>query len=72
MVRECDSVFCANTGCALHVKPGDANVEGSGNWAETADGIITGRQQVEAVMLCDQCAARVLRGELTVQRDCAA
>jgi hypothetical protein len=71
-VRECDSVFCENPGCALHVRPGDFNVEGSGNWAETADGLIIGRQRVQAVMLCDQCVARVLRGELTVRRDCAA
>jgi hypothetical protein len=71
-VREFDSVFCANTGCVLHVRAGDVNVEGNGNWAETRDGIFTGRQRVQAVMLCDQCAARVLRGELTVQRDCAA
>jgi hypothetical protein len=71
-VREFDAVFCANSGCALHVRPGDANVEGSGNWAETTDGIITGRQPVGTVMLCDQCVVRVRRGELTVQRDCAA
>ena len=70
-MRECDSVFCENPGCVLHVRPGEINVEGSGNWAETADGLIVGRQRVETVMLCDQCVARLLR-ELTVQRDCAA
>jgi hypothetical protein len=69
---ECDSVFCANAGCALHVRPGDANVEGCGNWAETPEGLIIGRQRVQAVMLCDQCAALALRGELTVARDYAA
>jgi len=71
-VREFDSVFCANSRCVLHVRPGDANVEGIGNWAETADGIIIGRQRMGTVMLCDQCVARILRGELSVQRDCAA
>jgi hypothetical protein len=71
-VRECDSVFCENPGCVLHVRPGEINVEGSGNWAETAQGLIIGRQRVEALTLCDQCAARVLRGELTVIRDDAA
>lgn len=71
-MRECDSIFCENPGCAFHVKPGDANVEGSGNWAETADGLIIGRQRVHAVMLCDQCVARVLRGELKVRCDRAA
>jgi len=71
-VRECDSVFCENPGCLLHVRPGDTNVEGSGNWAETAEGLIIGRQRVEALTLCDQCAARVLHGELTLIRDDAA
>jgi hypothetical protein len=71
-VREYDSAFCENIGCVLHVQPGDMNIEGNGNWAETPDGIITGRQQVQTVMLCDRCAARVARGELTVQRDRAA
>ena len=64
---EYDSVFCANTGCVLHVRPGDVNVRGNGNWAETADGVITGCQRVGTVILCDQCAVRVVRGELTLR-----
>jgi hypothetical protein len=64
-VHEYDSVFCANSGCALHVRPGDVNVKGNGNWVKTADGLITGRQRVQTLMLCDQCVARLLRGELT-------
>jgi hypothetical protein len=71
-LREYASVFCENPGCVLHVKPGDVNVEGNGNWVETREGLIIGRQRVQAVMLCDQCVARVLRGELEVRRDCAA
>jgi hypothetical protein len=71
-VREYDSAFCANAECVLHVRAGDLNVKGNGNWAETPDGIVSGRQRVQSVMLCDQCAARVTGGELTVQRDCAA
>ena len=67
-MREYDSVFCSNAECVLHVSPGDVKVAGNGNWAEAPDGIM-GRQRVESVMLCDQCAARVARGELTVQRD---
>jgi hypothetical protein len=47
----------ANTGCVLHVRLGDVNVKDNGNWAETADGAITGRQRVGTVTLCDQCAA---------------
>src|ERR1700733_10022127 len=71
-VRECDSVFCANAECVLHVRAGDLSVKGNGNWAETPDGIVTGRQRMQSVMLCDRCAARVAGGELTVQRDSAA
>ena len=71
-VRECDSAFCANARCELHVSPGDVNVKGNGNWAKTPDGLVSGRQRLQSVMLCDRCAARVARGELTVQRDCAA
>jgi hypothetical protein len=71
-VSEYDSAFCANARCVLHVSPGDLNVKGNGNWAETSDGVITGRQRVQSIMLCDRCAARVVRGELAVQRDCAA
>jgi hypothetical protein len=70
--RECDSTFCANAVCVLHIRAGDLNVMGNGNWAETPDGMITGRQRVQSVMLCDRCATRVARGELTVQCDCAA
>jgi hypothetical protein len=40
------------------------NVRGSGNWAELADGIIVGRQRVDAVMLCDWCAVKVMQGEI--------
>ena len=71
-VREYDSVFCANAGCVLHVRGGDPNVQGNGNWAKTPDGTVMGRQRVQSVMLCDQCAARMAGGELTAQRDCAA
>jgi hypothetical protein len=71
-VRECDSTFCANSACVLHVRSGDVNVKGNGNWAELADDIIVGRQRVEGIMLCDRCAARVLSGELALRRTCAA
>jgi hypothetical protein len=71
-VRECDSPFCANAECVLHVSPGDLNVKGNGNWAETPDGIITGRQRIQSDMLCDRCASKVARGELALQLDFAA
>ena len=59
-LTEYDSIFCANTGCVLHVRPGDPNVHGSGNWAQFEDGTIIGRRRVESTMLCDRCAARVM------------
>jgi hypothetical protein len=71
-VLERDSVFCSNTECVLHVRSGDVNVKGNGNWAETADGVITGRQRVGTVMLCDQCAVLLVRSELTLHGECAA
>jgi hypothetical protein len=66
VLTEYDSIFCANTGCVLHVRPGDPNVRGSGNWAQFEDGTIIGRRRVESTMLCDRCAARVMRGEVTL------
>jgi hypothetical protein len=69
-VLEYDSVFCANARCALHVRPGDVNVKGNGNWAETAEGVITGRRRVGTVMLCDQCAPRAVCGKLPLHGEC--
>ena len=46
VLNESDSVFCASPSCVLHVRPGDANVRGRGNWADLGDGIIIGRQRV--------------------------
>jgi hypothetical protein len=68
VLNESDSVFCANPSCALHVRPGDANVRGRGNWADMGDGIIIGRQKMADVMLCDRCAARVNRGEARIEK----
>jgi hypothetical protein len=68
VLTEYDSIFCANPTCVLHVRPGDGKVQGSGNWAQLADGIIVGRRRVDAVMLCDRCAARVMKGEVILVR----
>jgi hypothetical protein len=63
ILTDYDSFFCANAGCVLHVRPGDANVHGSGNWAQLADGIIVGRRRVDTATLCDRCAVKAIRGE---------
>jgi hypothetical protein len=68
VLNESDSVFCANPSCALHVRPGDPNVRGRGNWADMGDGIIIGRQRIADVTLCDRCAARVHRGETRIEQ----
>lgn len=65
-LMEHDSFFCANIGCNLHVRPGDPNVHGSGNWARFEDGTLLGRRRVDSTMLCDRCANRVMRGEVTL------
>jgi len=65
-LMEYDSVFCANTGCVLHVGPGDPRVRGWGNWATLADGIVVGRQRIESTMLCDGCVRRIQKGEVTL------
>jgi hypothetical protein len=65
MLAEFDAIFCANPGCILHVRPGDPQVHGSGNWAQLSDGTIIGRRRVELTMLCDRCAARAMRGEIS-------
>ncbi len=66
ILTDYDSIFCANTSCVLHVRRGDANVRGSGNWARLADGIIVGRRRLGGVTLCDRCASKVMRGEILV------
>lgn len=66
ILTDYDSIFCANTTCVLHVRRGDANVRGSGNWAQLVDGILVGRRRVGRVTLCDRCAGQVTRGEIVV------
>jgi hypothetical protein len=62
MIIEYD-LFCANAACALHVRRGDAHVNGWGNWAKLSDGIIVGRRRVNDIMLCDRCAASAIKSE---------
>ena len=43
--------FCANPGCVLHVRAGDPDVHGSGDWAVRPDGIRTSRARYGDRML---------------------
>ena len=59
--------FCANPGCALHVRLVDAQVEGGGNWVTLPDGRIFGRNRFGHALLCEP-AARSARGPATRSR----
>ena len=47
--------FCSNAACVLHVRPGEPQVFGSGEWAVRPDRVVTSRQLVGRPMLCDVC-----------------
>ena len=52
--------FCNNPQCDLHVRAGDPDVQGAGNWAELPDALIVGRGLYDGVFLCDRCGRRGL------------
>ena len=58
--------FCANPACALHVRMGDAQVEGAGNWLRLPDGRVFGRGHFASGLLCDACGTR--RGPVRIER----
>ena len=47
--------FCSNAECVLHVRPGEPQVLGSGEWAVRPDGVVTSRAVYAGRMLCDIC-----------------
>jgi hypothetical protein len=47
--------FCSNEACVLHVRRGDSNVDGWGDWAVRPDGVVTGRAFYDGEVLCDLC-----------------
>ena len=47
--------FCSNPECVLHVRHGDPQVCGAGEWAVRPDGVVTSRRRVGERMLCDLC-----------------
>ena len=47
--------FCSNPECELHVRVGDRNVSGTGEWAVRHDGVVTSRAMYAGQMLCDLC-----------------
>jgi hypothetical protein len=60
-VPESGNLFCNNPTCDLHVRAGDSNVRGFGNWAVLANGLTVGRGLYDGVFLCDRCGRRGLK-----------
>jgi hypothetical protein len=48
--------FCSNPRCAFHVRVGDPQVAGFGDWASLADGTTVSHRWVNGELLCDHCA----------------
>jgi len=70
MELERGAPFCADPGCALHVRLLDSQVEGGGNWVTLADGRTFGRGSFDGALLCDACGTcrgpvRIASGRLT-------
>jgi hypothetical protein len=55
--------FCANAHCRLHVRVGDADVHGSGHWAELAEGIIVSHSLHQGSFWCDLCLRRAAHAD---------
>ena len=55
---EAGAPFCANPGCALHVRLIDHHVKGGGNWVTLPDGRIFGRGRYGNALLCDACGTQ--------------
>ncbi len=53
-------LFCGNPSCELHVRAGEPNVRGAGNWATLSDGRVVGRGRYGDQILCDPCGRAFL------------
>jgi hypothetical protein len=54
-------LFCGNPSCELHVRAGEPNVKGAGNWATLSDGRVVGRGRYGDQILCDPCGRAFLQ-----------
>ena len=50
--------FCGDPECALHVRVGETQVAGAGNWLFLPDGRVFGRGRFGAQLLCDACGTQ--------------
>jgi hypothetical protein len=53
--------FCSNSRCTFHVRVGDRNVRGFGDWATLGNGTTVSHRWIRGELLCDLCAAAALR-----------
>lgn len=58
--------FCSDANCVLHVRVGDPQVFGAGEWAVRPDGVVTSRRLVHGRMVCDVCARRRTRSSISI------
>ena len=59
--RGSSEFFCSNARCDFHVRVGDPNVKGFGDWATLKSGITVSHRWIDGHLLCDLCAARKMR-----------
>ena len=60
--------FCSNSRCTFHVRVGDRNVRGFGDWATLANGTTVSHRWIRGELLCDLCAAEALKWPAQPQR----
>ena len=65
--RESGYAFCSNPACQLHVRAGDPGVEGAGNWAQLANGLIIGRGIYQGAYFCDSCGRALMSGAVNLE-----
>jgi len=52
--------FCSNSRCTFHVRVGDKNVRGFGDWATLANGTTVSHRWIRGELFCDLCAPEAL------------
>jgi hypothetical protein len=53
--------FCSVPGCVFHVRVGDRNVRGFGDWATLKDGTTVSHRWIDGELLCDLCSRTAVR-----------
>jgi hypothetical protein len=59
--RGSSEFFCSKARCDFHVRVGDPNVNGFGDWETLKSGITVSHRWIDGHLLCDLCAARKMR-----------